>query len=38
VSDKPAKASAMMVVTGRVQGVFYRMFAHREANSLGLCG
>lgn len=23
---------------GRVQGVFFRMFAYREARSLGLCG
>jgi acylphosphatase len=27
-----------MVVSGQVQGVYYRMFARREANSLGLCG
>ena len=26
------------MVSGRVQGVFYRMFVVREASGLGLCG
>jgi acylphosphatase len=32
------RASLRAVVSGRVQGVFYRMFVVREANDLGLCG
>jgi acylphosphatase len=32
------RASLRAVVSGRVQGVFYRMFVLREANGLGLCG
>ena len=32
------KASLRAVVSGGVQGVFYRMFVLREANGLGLCG
>ena len=32
------KAALHAVVSGRVQGVFYRMFVYREANALGLCG
>jgi acylphosphatase len=32
------RASLRAVVSGRVQGVFYRMFVVREANGLGLCG
>jgi len=27
-----------MVASGHVQGVFFRMFVHREANALGLRG
>jgi acylphosphatase len=34
----PDKASLRAVVTGRVQGVFFRMFVVREATGLGLCG
>jgi acylphosphatase len=32
------KASLRAVVSGRVQGVFFRMFVVREAQSLGLSG
>ena len=32
------RASLRAVVSGRVQGVFYRMFVVREANGLSLCG
>jgi acylphosphatase len=34
----PEKASFHAIVSGRVQGVFYRMFVYREANALGVCG
>jgi acylphosphatase len=34
----PDKATLYAVVSGRVQGVFYRMFVMREANGLGLRG
>lgn len=33
-----SKAAVRAVVSGRVQGVFYRMFVLREAQALGLCG
>jgi acylphosphatase len=36
--DKSEKAELHAVVSGRVQGVFFRMFVLREAQSLGLCG
>jgi acylphosphatase len=36
--EKPARASLHALVRGSVQGVFYRMFVVREAQSLGLCG
>jgi acylphosphatase len=32
------KVSFRAVVSGRVQGVFFRMFVMREANALRLCG
>ncbi len=32
------RALLRAVVSGRVQGVFYRMFVLREAKGLGLCG
>jgi acylphosphatase len=32
------KAAIHAVVSGRVQGVFFRMFVLREAQMLGLCG
>jgi acylphosphatase len=32
------RASLQAVVSGRVQGVFYRMFVLQEASRLGLCG
>ncbi len=32
------RASFHAIVSGRVQGVFFRMFAHREATALKLCG
>lgn len=32
------KASFHAFVSGRVQGVFFRMFVLREAQALGLCG
>jgi len=34
----PQKASFHAVVSGRVQGVFFRMFVHREATALKVCG
>jgi acylphosphatase len=33
-----AKASFHAVVTGRVQGVFFRMFVLRVAGATGVCG
>jgi len=33
-----SKAAFRAIVSGRVQGVFFRMFAYREARGLGLCG
>ena len=33
-----AKASVHAVVTGRVKGVFFRMFVLREAKVAGACG
>jgi acylphosphatase len=38
VAGQIDKASLRAVVSGRVQGVFYRIFVVREANGLGLCG
>ena len=38
MADSSQKASLRAVVSGRVQGVFFRMFVHREASGLGLCG
>jgi acylphosphatase len=32
------RASLRAVVSGRVQGVFYRAFVEQEASGLGLCG
>ena len=32
------KARARVVITGRVQGVFFRMETKREADRLGVCG
>jgi acylphosphatase len=32
------RVSLHAVVSGRVQGVFFRMFVHREATALRLCG
>ena len=36
--NQPGRASLHALVSGRVQGVFYRMFVMREASGLGLCG
>jgi len=38
MANQSDKATLRAVVSGRVQGVFYRMFVVREANGLGLCG
>ena len=38
MSDSSAKVSLYAVVTGRVQGVFFRMFVLREAQALKLTG
>ena len=36
--NQPDRASLHAVVSGNVQGVFYRVFVVREATELGLCG
>ena len=36
--NQPDRASLHAVVSGRVQGVFYRAFVAQEATALGLCG
>ncbi len=33
-----SKTALHAFVSGRVQGVFFRMFVYREARALGLCG
>jgi len=38
MDNQPDRASLRAVVSGRVQGVFYRRFVMVEANDLGLCG
>jgi acylphosphatase len=38
MDEKTNKASLIAFVSGRVQGVFFRMFVLKEARKLGLCG
>lgn len=38
MSEKEKKSSLFVFVSGRVQGVFFRMFTVKEARALGLCG
>lgn len=38
MAESAQQASLHALVSGRVQGVFYRMFVYREANALGLRG
>jgi acylphosphatase len=38
MANQPVRASLVAVVSGMVQGVFYRMFVVREATALGLQG
>ena len=38
MASDPASAAAYLLVSGRVQGVGYRWFASRSAESLGLTG
>ncbi|MGQ9707975.1 MAG: acylphosphatase [bacterium] len=38
MNEKPDKANLTAFVSGRVQGVFFRMFVVKEARALGLCG
>ena len=38
MADQPAPAAVKAVVSGRVQGVYYRVFVQRIARQLQLCG
>ncbi|MGC8797101.1 MAG: acylphosphatase [candidate division WOR-3 bacterium] len=38
MSSKADQASIYATISGRVQGVFFRMFVFKEARALGLCG
>ena len=38
MAEKSDKVALYTFVSGRVQGVFFRMFVLREGNRLGICG
>ncbi|NPV14718.1 acylphosphatase [candidate division WOR-3 bacterium] len=38
MNEKGSKASIFAFISGRVQGVFFRMFTVKEAKALGLTG
>ena len=38
MAGRTDRASLRAVASGRVQGVFYRMFVVQEASGLGVCG